>query len=228
MNQSWADVFTSSLQNVWLGFANFVPNLIVAILIFVLAWVLGSLLGRAVRELFIAIKLDRLLDSVGLDDMAKKAGVTFSGAAFLGAVVRWFVIIVGLIVALDIVGLRDLNIILTGIVVGFIPKVVIACIVLIAAAYLSRLVSGVVSAGARSVDAGSHSTMFATVAKYAIWIFAFIIALSQLGIGAALFQTLFTGVVLMLAIAGGLAFGLGGKDHASRMLDKVSREMSER
>jgi small-conductance mechanosensitive channel len=228
MNQSWADVFTSSLQNVWLGFANFVPNLIVAILIFVLAWVLGSLLGRAVRELFAAIKLDRLLDSVGLDDMAKKAGVSFSGAAFLGAVVRWFVIIVGLIVALDIVGLRDLNTILTGIVVGFIPKVVIACIVLIAAAYLSRLVSGVVSAGARSVDAGRHSTMFATVAKYAIWIFAFIIALSQLGIGAALFQTLFTGAVLMLAIAGGLAFGLGGKDHASRMLDKVSREMSER
>jgi small-conductance mechanosensitive channel len=70
--------------------------------------------------------------------------------------------------------------------------------------------------------------MFATVAKYAIWIFAFIIALSQLGIGAALFQTLFTGAVLMLAIAGGLAFGLWGKDHASRMLDKVSREMSER
>lgn len=228
MNQSWAGVFRSSLENVWFGFANFVPHLIVAILIFVLAWVLGSLLGRAVRELFLTIKLDRLLDSVGLDDMAKKAGINFSASAFLGAVVRWFVIIVGLIIALDIVGLQDLTGILTGIVTGFLPKVVVACIVLIAAAYLSRFVSGVVSAGARSVDAGRHSTMFATVAKYAIWIFAFIIALSQLGIGAALFQTLFTGAVLMLAIAGGLAFGLGGKDAAARTVDHLSKEVSSR
>lgn len=228
MNQSWADVFTSSLQNVWLGFANFVPNLIVAILIFILAWVLGSLLGRAVKELFMTVKLDKLLSNVGFDDMARKAGVNFSAAGFLGAVVRWFIIIVGLIVALDIVGLRDLNMILSAIVIGFLPKVVTAAIVLIAAAYLSRFVSGVVMAGARSVDAGRQSTMLATIAKYAIWIFAFIIALSQLGIGAELFQTLFTGIVLMLAIAGGLAFGMGGKEHATRVLDKVSSEISHR
>ncbi len=228
MNQSWADVFTSSLQNVWLGFANFVPNLIVAILIFVLAWVLGSLLGRAVKELFATIKLDKLLASVGFDDMAKKAGVNFSAAAFLGAVVRWFIIVVGLIVSLDIINLRDLNAILSAIVIGFLPKVVVASIVLIAAAYLSKLIANVVSAGAKSVDAGHQSTMLATIAKYAVWIFAFIIALSQLGIGAELFQTLFTGIVLMLAIAGGLAFGLGGREHATKVLDKVSSEISNK
>lgn len=225
MNQTWADVFTSSLQNVWLGFANFVPNLIVAILIFVLAWVLGSLLGKAVKELFSSIKLDKFLASVGLDEMSQKAGVSFSASGFLGAVVQWFIIIVGLIVALDVVGLRELNGILRSVVTEFLPRVVVASVILIAAAYISRLVSRMISAGAKSVDAGKHSTMFGAIAKYAIWIFAFMLALSQLGIGAALFQTIFTGVVIMLALAGGLAFGLGGRDHASRFLDKISNEI---
>lgn len=225
MNQTWADVFTSSLQNVWLGFANFVPNLIVAILIFVLAWVLGSLLGKAVKELFSSIKLDKFLASVGLDEMSQKAGVSFSASGFLGAVVQWFIIIVGLIVALDVVGLRELNGILRSVVTEFLPRVVVASVILIAAAYLSRFVSKVIAAGAKSVDAGKNSTMFGAIAKYAIWIFAFMLALSQLGIGAALFQTIFTGVVIMLALAGGLAFGLGGKEHASRFLDKISNEI---
>ncbi len=228
MNQSWADVFTSSLQNVWLGFANFVPNLLVALLVFVLAWVLGSLLGKAVKELFATIKLDRLLDSVGFDDLSKKAGVTFSASSFLGWIVRWFIIIVGLVVALDVIGLSDLNMILVTLVTGFLPKVAVASIILIAAAYLARFVSTVVTVGSKTVDAGHHSTMFATVAKYSIWIFAFMLALSQLGIGRELFGTLFTGLVLMLALAGGLAFGLGGKEHASRVLDKVSREVSSK
>lgn len=225
MNQTWADVFTSSLQNVWLGFANFVPNLIVAILIFVLAWVLGSLLGKAVKELFSSIKLDKFLASIGLDEMSQKAGVSFSASRFLGAVVQWFIIIVGLIVALDVVGLRELNGILRSVVTEFLPRVVVASVILIAAAYLSHFVSKVISAGAKSVDAGKNSTMFGAIAKYAIWIFAFMLALSQLGIGAALFQTIFTGVVIMLALAGGLAFGLGGKEHASRFLDKISNEI---
>lgn len=228
MNQSWAEVFTSSLQNVWLGFANFVPNLIVALLVFILAWVLGSLLGRAVKELFVTIKLDRLLDNVGLDDLSKKAGVSFSASSFLGWIVRWFVIIVGLVVTLNIIGLSDLNTILVTLITGFLPKVAVASIVLIAAAYVSNFVSGVVTVSAKSVDAGRHSMMFATVAKYSIWVFAFMVALSQLGIGRELFGTLFTGLVLMLALGGGLALGLGGKEHASRLLDKVSREISNR
>ncbi len=225
---SWSEVFISSLQNVWLGFANFVPNLIVALLVFVLAWVLGSLLGKAVTELFAAIKLDRLMDNVGLDELAKKSGMSFSASAFLGWIVRWFIIIVGLVVALDVIGLSDVNTILVTLVVSFLPKVAVAVLVLIAAAYLSNFVSGVVSVGAKSVDAGRHSMMFATVAKYAIWIFAFMIALSTLGIGRELFGTIFTGLVVMLALAGGLAFGLGGKDHASRFLDKVTREISNK
>lgn len=222
---SWSEVFTSSLQNVWLGFANFVPNLIVALLVFVLAWVLGSLLGKAVTELFRAIKLDRLMDSVGLDELAKKSGTSFSSSAFLGWIVRWFIIIVGLVVALDVIGLSDLNSILVTLVIGFLPKVAMAVLVLIAAAYVANFVGGVVSVGSKSVDAGRHSMMFATVAKYSIWIFAFMIALSTLGIGRELFGTLFTGLVVMLALAGGLAFGLGGKEHASRVLDKISRDM---
>lgn len=218
--------FVTSLQNVWLGFISFVPNLLVAILVFILAWVIGSLIGRLIKEALFAIKLDKFLGSVGLDDVAQKAGVRFSPSAFLGNVVRWFVIIVGLIVALDAVGLRELNTILRSIVVDFLPKVVIASIVLIAAAYLSRFVSKAVSASAKSVDV-KHSNLLATIAKYAIWAFAFIIALAQLGIGGQFLQILFVGVVFMLSLAGGLAFGLGGRDFATRAIAKVEKDISK-
>jgi small-conductance mechanosensitive channel len=225
MNQTWADVFASSLQNVWLGFANFVPNLIVAILIFILACVLGSLLGRAIKELFVAVRLDKFLESLGMKDLTEKAGLSLSASKFLGELVRWFIIIVGLIVSLDVVGLRELNTILKGIVTEFIPRVIVASVILIAAAYLSRFISGLIEASAKSVEAGEHSHLLKSIAKYAIWIFAFILALSQLGIGTQLFQTLFTGVVIMFAVAGGIAFGLGGKDYASHLLEKISREV---
>lgn len=220
------DGFVTSLQNVWLGFISFVPNLLVAILVFILAWVVGSIVGRLVKEALQAIKLDKFLASVGVDEAAQKAGVRFSASHFLGGVVRWFIIILGLIVSLDAVGLRELNTILRSVVVDFLPKVIIASIVLIAAAYLSRFVSKAVSAGAKSVDV-KHSNMLATIAKYSIWIFAFIIALAQLGIGGQFLQILFIGIVAMLAIAGGLAFGLGGRDFAAKAIEKVSREASK-
>ena len=68
--------------------------------------------------------------------------------------------------------------------------------------------------------------MLGSITKYAIWIFAFIIALSELGIASAFMQILFTGVVVMLAIAGGLAFGLGGKEAAARAIDSIAKDMS--
>lgn len=220
------DGFVTSLQNVWLGFISFVPNLLVAILVFILGWIVGSILGRLVKEGLQAIKLDKFLASIGVDEAAQKAGIRFSASHFLGAVVRWFIIILGLILSLDAVGLRELNSILRSVVVDFLPRVVVASIVLIAAAYLSKFISKAVSAGARSVDVGRHSNMLGTIAKYSIWGFAIIVALSQLGIGQQYLEILFIGIIAMISIAGGLAFGLGGRDFAARTLEKISKETS--
>ena len=70
------------------------------------------------------------------------------------------------------------------------------------------------------------ANMLGGITKYAIWVFAFIIALGQLGVAAAYMQILFTGIIAMLALAGALAFGLGAKDAASRLISKIGEDVS--
>ncbi len=70
--------------------------------------------------------------------------------------------------------------------------------------------------------------MLASIARYAVWVFAFIIALGQLGVAPAYMQIVFTGIIGMLAIGGALAFGLGAKDAAGRFVDRLGEDMSHR
>ena len=102
-----------------------------------------------------------------------------------------------------------------------------AALILAVGAIVAHTISGIVAGGARA--ASVPSAKFAGgVAKWAVWIFAILAALSQLGIAGAFAQTLFTGLVAMLALAGGLAFGLGGKESAARYLESLRKDISDR
>jgi hypothetical protein len=128
-------------------------------------------------------------------------------------------------VDISLVGLDSVGGFLKDDVLGFLPRVIVAAFVLIIATILADALSRAIHAGAKSMNVNS-ANMLATVAKYAVWVFAFIIALEQLGVASAYMQILFSGVIAMFALAGAIAFGMGGKDAASRFIDKVSRESS--
>ena len=145
---------------------------------------------------------------------------------FVGQLVKWFVIVVFLLPSLNLVGLSDVSVFLTEAVLGFLPQVIIAAFVLIIAAVLSEGLSRTVLATAKAMDLAAAHTL-ATVAKYAVWIFAIIIALGKLGLGDYM-SILFSGIVAMLALGSAIAFGLGGKDAAARMIAKVGEEASHR
>ena len=110
---------------------------------------------------------------------------------------------------------------------GFLPKVIVAALILIIATIVADALRKTVTASARSINLSS-ANMLGTIAKYAVWIFAFIIALGQLGVADYYMSVLFTGIIAMLAIGGALAFGLGGRDAAQRFISKVSDEASHR
>ena len=110
-------------------------------------------------------------------------------------------------------------------VLTFLPRVIVAVFILIIASVVADALSKTVVAGAKGMNLHS-ANMIGTVTKYAIWVFAFIIALGQLGVATAYMQILFTGIIGMFAIAGALAFGLGGKDAASRFISKVGDEVA--
>lgn len=224
---TWGEVFNASLQDLWWGLVQFAPKFVIAIVFFVVGWVLGSLLAKALEQVFSALKIDNLFKSIGADDFFKQAGMNLNSGYFVGQVVKWFVIVVFLLPSLNLVGLNDIASFLQYSVLGFLPRVIVAAFILIIATILAEFLSKAVVASAKSMSLSS-ANMLGAVAKYVIWIFAFIIALGQLGVAEYYMGVLFTGVIAMLALGGALAFGLGGKEHASRLISKVSEEMSQR
>lgn len=219
--QNWGDVFTQSLQSVWYGVAGFVPSLVVAIIIFAIGWVLAALVEKVVESVAKALKIDSALKSAGLEDVVKRAGYTLSSGTFLGVICKWFVIVVFLMASFDVLGLTQVNLFLHS-VVGYLPQVIVAVLILMVSAVIANAMQKVVVASAKA----GHlhvAELAGRVTKWAIWIFAISTTLYTLGVAAGIIQTLLTAVFAGGALAFGLAFGLGGKDEAQRIIDGMTK-----
>jgi hypothetical protein len=218
-------VLAQSLQSIWFGIISYLPAIIFALIIFVIGWILAHLVGKSIKHLIDMTRVDSAITKTGIDETFNRAGYKYSTGSIVGGLVKWFLIIVFLVAVFDILGLTELNAFLQQIVLVFLPNVIIAAVVILLASVVARVAGRVVAGSAKA--AGLHSANLAgSVAKWAIWVFAILVALSQLGIASALIQTIFTAFVAMMALAGGLAFGLGGKEHASRVWSDIGRMIS--
>ncbi|OGI28435.1 MAG: hypothetical protein A2420_00755 [Candidatus Moranbacteria bacterium RIFOXYC1_FULL_44_13] len=224
--QTWGEAITLSLLSLWERFVNFLPSLIGAVLVFVAGWIVAVALGKVVEHIFKMIKVDDVMEKAGTKARLQKAGVQLNVAKFLGGLVKWFLILVFLMAATDILRLVQVTNFLNSIIL-YLPNVVVAAVILAVAFLVANFTYAVVK-GSTKVAGIISATLLATVAKWAIVIFGFLAALIQLGIAASLINTLFIGFVAMLALAGGLAFGLGGKDEAALILKKIRQEITEK
>jgi hypothetical protein len=224
---TWGDVFNASLQDLWWGFVQFAPKLIIAIVFFIIGWILGSLLAKAFEQVIGILKIDKLFQSIGAEDLFRRAGMKLNTGYFIGQVVKWFVIIVFLLPSLNLVGLTDISAFLKDDVLGFLPRIIVAAFILIIATVVADFLQKAVIAGTKALSLRS-ANMLGTIAKYAVWVFAFIIALGQLGIAPAYMQILFAGIIGMFAVAGAIAFGIGGKDAAARFIAKLGQDVSHK
>jgi len=223
---TWSEVLSLSFKNLWLGVVGFVPNLVVAIVIVILGWGIGILLGRVVNQVIKSIKIDEALRRAGVEDFLNKGGLDLNSGAFLGALVRWFVILVFLLGAFEVLNLSQVTLFLKEI-LNYLPQVVVAVLILIAAGLVADVMKKIVLSSATAARISSAGFL-GTITKWVIWIFAILVALSQLGIAAGFIQTVFTGLVVALSLGLGLAFGLGGQDAAGKVVDKISKEISEK
>ena len=224
---TWSEVFNASLQELWWGFIQFTPRLVIAIIVFIIGWVISSIVAKAFEQVFRAAKIDKVLNSAGASQVLNRAGLTLDSGYFIGQVMRWFVLIIFLLPSLALVGLSSIADFLRYDVLVFLPRVIIAAIVLIIGTIVANALSRMILAGAKSMSISS-ANMLASIARYAVWVFAFIIAFEQLGVNSAYMQIVFTGIIAMLSLGGAIAFGLGGKVHASRLIAKVTDEFSQK
>jgi len=224
---TWADVLKSSFQDLWLGVVNFIPGFLAAVVIFLVGWLIAVLLGRLVAQIIKTIKLDVALRSAGFDKVVEKSGFTLNSGNFLGALVRWFFIIVALVAALDILKLTAVTDYLSQVVLGYLPKVIVAAIILLVSVVIAAAIQKLVVSSAKAANIPSANVL-GEIAKWAIWLFAFMFALSQLEILNSFIQPLFIGVIAAISLALGLSFGLGGRDAAAKYIDKVKGEINNK
>lgn len=223
--QTGGEVLFTSLSVLWGGVIGFLPQFIVALIIIIFGWVIAIALGRLVTQIVAGLKVDMALESLGAKELVSHAGFKLDSGAFLGGLVRWFFIIVFLLTAVSVLGLEEVAMFLRDI-LGYIPNVIVAAIILVAAAVLADVAQRLVRGSAQAAHLPS-APFLGGVAKWAIWIFAILAALHQLGVAGPFVQTLFTGFVAMISIAGGLAFGLGGKDAAARFVERLRSDINK-
>ncbi|MFA6519829.1 MAG: hypothetical protein WCT41_03355 [Candidatus Paceibacterota bacterium] len=223
---TWADVLSQSFNNLFYGMVAFIPNLVVAIVIFIVGWLVGVGLGRVVMQIVGALRVDQALKSTGIERILSRAGFELNAGKFLGFLVEWFFIIVFLVASLDVLNLTTVNLFISDVVLGYLPQVIVAVLILLVAAVVADAAERVVMGSAKA--AALHSAGFlGKVARYAIWIFALLAALAQLNVATAFVQTLFTGVVIAFSLALGLAFGLGGQASAARYLEHLQADIKD-
>lgn len=223
---TWADVLNQSFQTLFTGLVAFIPNLIVAVIIFIVGWIIGMGLGRVVAQVVNALRIDNALRAAGVERVLSRAGFELSSGRFLGFLVEWFFIIVFLVAALGVLHLDAVNYFIRDVVLGYLPQVIVAVLILLVAAVVAQAAERIVAGSAKAASLSSAG-FFGKVARYAIWVFAILAALSQLQVATAFVQTLFTGVVIAASLAIGLAFGLGGQASAARYLERLQAEIKE-
>lgn len=225
--QTWGEVLTDSFQTIGSGVIAFLPKLILALVVFIVGWVIAAFLGKIVNQIIKILKIDQALEAVGVGELVTRGGFNLDTGAFIGGLVKWFFIVVFLVTAVDVLGLNQINAFLSDVVLAYIPNVIAATIILVVAAIIAGAAEQIIVGGAKAANLPS-SRFLGVVVRWSIWIFAILAALYQLGVAGPFVQTLFMGIVGMLALAAGLAFGLGGRDAAARWLERIQEDISHR
>lgn len=225
--QTWGDALGTTFSGFAPAVAQFGVYLLAAIIIFAVGWVFGSFIGSFVEKIFGILKIDSVLRQAGLESALKKGDIKLNSGAFVGGLLRWFIVALFFLSALQVFHLDEVTSYLGDIVIGFLPRVIVSILIVLVSVIIGEAVQKIVSGAAAQAHLTSAKVLGA-LTKWAIIVFAVLSALVELSIAAALIQILFIGVVVALSLAFGLAFGLGGRDAASRIIAKAMDDFSKK
>lgn len=219
--QTWGNIIFSSLEIIWNGFIAFIPSLIGAIIVFLIGMVVAVGLGKFAQRLTNILRIDTLLDKMGFGAPMERAGLKLNPAHFIGELVKWFLIVVFALAAFDILGLDTITVFLNNVLL-YIPNIIVAVLIMMIAIIVANFLEKLVKTGVLASNL-THASFLGAITRWAILIFAIFASLIQLGIAPQLINTLFTGFVAMIAIGGGIAFGLGGKEYAEDLIGTLRK-----
>ena len=223
--KTWGEAITFSLINVGQKMVDYLPALLGALLVLIAGWIMSVTMGRLVEKMVSELGVDNAIKKMGLSGKNSKSGLNINITGFIGGLFKWFLILVFLMAATDILQLNQVTVFLNKI-IFYLPNVLVSVVILASVFLLGNFVYHIVKGSTRAAGVMS-ATLLATISKWAIIIFGFFAALIQLGVADSLVNTMFIGLIGMISLAGGLAFGLGGRDEAQLILKKVREELTE-
>lgn len=223
MFEDLSTAVTSVVLNSLVTLVNFIPSLIGGLIVLIIGLVIAAIAYRMIFGLLKLIQLEKFLARYGV---TKIEGRDVEWSEILAEIVRWSIIIVFLVPALAVWRLGAVNTVLNRVIL-YIPNVIVAVILATVGLAISRLAYRVAYNASHSV--GKHlAHTVGLVAQWSITVFVGFLVLHQLGVAQELLRILFSGLVAMIAIAGGLAFGFGGQQTAKEIVESIVKKFENR
>lgn len=212
-----SDAVWLSFTNALNSFATFLPALIGALIVLIIGWVISGFLARLIEKGLRAVGLERAVHHSGINDFVVRSGTAWTTSKLIAELIKWFIRLIFIQAAANILGMPQITAIINSIIL-FIPNIVVAMVIIVIGALIAKFLSGLVRGSVSEMGVGNPN-LLATLTRYAVIGFAVIAAINQLGIAAVVVNTLFIGFVGAIALAVGLAFGLGGRDVAAKITE---------
>lgn len=223
--QNWSTVTLEALQKLWQGFLDFIPKLIGALVVFIIGWFIAVWIGKLITEVLKRAKFDKIFEKTKWEEALEKAEVKVKMSAFIGGIVKWVLVIVFLLAAVEILGMAQFAGFLKEI-VAWLPNLVVAAAIFVVAVIVADFAEKLVKAIVSKMNV-KFVGLVGSIVRWAIWIFAGLAILGQLGVAAEIIQILITGFVALIVISSSLALGLGGKDLAKEALQGLRDKLKE-
>ena len=226
MLANWYEITQNALTHFWETFLNFIPNLILAIIIFIIGWIIAAIIGKIISQILLRLQFNRLFEKASWREALEKAEIKLNPAEFIGAIFKWVLVIIVLLIAVEILGLNQFAVTLNKL-IEWIPNLIVAIVIFVVAIIVADILDKLIIAGVKRIGV-EYVGILGLIVRWAIYIFAALAILVQLGVATTLINTLIMSFFGMLALAFGLAFGLGGKDAAAKIIEDIRRKIYEK
>jgi len=214
--RDWSDAITNSMAQALSLLLAAIPRIIGFIIVVAIGWFIAALIARAVSALLRSIRFNDMADRSGFAGFVANTGVETDSSGFVAEIAKWFVRLITLVVGFDALGLPAVSDVLRQLLL-WLPNLVVAIAVLIFGGLAANWLAGLVRGATAKADLGNPD-LLAAIARVAVWAFAIVIAVNQVGIARDLVNILFMAIVGAVALALGLAFGIGGRDTAAEVV----------
>jgi small-conductance mechanosensitive channel len=216
------DVFLASVTSFWTQLAGFVPQLLAAMVLLVLGWLVAKVVRTGMVKLLRVLQFDRLSERSGIEAFLKQGQLTVSLSGLLAGLVYWLIILIVIVTVSNSLGLHLVAELFNRVVL-YIPNVIVAILILVLGAILARFINRLIFAYLNNIGLEGALTI-STLSEYAVLVFVFFVALEQLEIGRQLITAAFIIGFGAVGLALALAFGLGGRDWAAGVLERMSNK----